>query len=81
VIKFLRGLFFGIDKKDPVYYCDVYKKKGCSHVDGFLCNMDTCNILEQYNNEQINCPVCGYYCLGNGGLGCIDKPKLCGYDL
>lgn len=26
--------------------------------------------------EQIaetNCPVCGYYCLGRGGRGCIDK--------
>jgi len=20
-----------------------------------------------------DCPVCGYYCLGNGGYGCIDK--------
>jgi hypothetical protein len=25
-------------------------------------------------NEQ--CPVCGYYCLGKGGVGCIDKPSL-----
>jgi len=22
------------------------------------------------------CPVCGYYCLGNGGEGCIDKPSM-----
>lgn len=22
------------------------------------------------------CPVCGYYCLGNGGVGCIDKPAM-----
>ena len=22
------------------------------------------------------CPVCGYYCLGKGGHGCIDKPAL-----
>lgn len=22
------------------------------------------------------CPVCGYYCLGKGGMGCIDKPSL-----
>jgi len=22
---------------------------------------------------NLNCPVCGYYCLGNGGVGCIDK--------
>lgn len=26
--------------------------------------------------EDIQCPVCGYYCLGKGGYGCIDKPKL-----
>jgi hypothetical protein len=28
--------------------------------------------------EDIQCPVCGYYCIGRGGFGCIDKPKLCG---
>ena len=27
-------------------------------------------------NENEICPVCGYYCLGNGGYGCIDKPNL-----
>ena len=26
--------------------------------------------------EDIQCPVCGYYCLGNGGMGCIDKPSV-----
>ncbi len=26
--------------------------------------------------EDIQCPVCGYYCLGKGGYGCIDKPSL-----
>jgi hypothetical protein len=31
--------------------------------------------------EDIHCPVCGYYCLGRGGFGCIDKPTMCGYDL
>lgn len=25
---------------------------------------------------EITCPVCGYYCLGNGGFGCIDKPSM-----
>ena len=29
---------------------------------------------KDYLNEQ--CPVCGYYCLGKGGIGCIDKPFL-----
>jgi predicted nucleic acid-binding Zn-ribbon protein len=26
--------------------------------------------------ESIQCPVCGYYCLGHGGHGCIDKPSM-----
>lgn len=26
------------------------------------------------DDEQ--CPVCGYYCNGKGGIGCIDKPNL-----
>jgi hypothetical protein len=26
------------------------------------------------NAEDIICPHCGYYCLGNGGIFCIDKP-------
>lgn len=26
--------------------------------------------------EDIICPVCGYYCLGRGGFGCIDKLSL-----
>ena len=26
--------------------------------------------------EKIQCPVCGYYCLGNGGKFCIDKKSL-----
>lgn len=24
--------------------------------------------------REAHCPVCGYYCLGKGGYGCIDKP-------
>lgn len=30
--------------------------------------------MSQMENEH--CPVCGYYCLGKGGVGCIDKPGL-----
>lgn len=25
---------------------------------------------------DIYCPRCGYYCLGEGGYNCIDKPSL-----
>ncbi len=26
--------------------------------------------------SEDNCPVCGYYCIGKGGVGCIDKPGM-----
>ena len=26
--------------------------------------------------EAIQCPVCGYYCAGRGGVGCVDKPFI-----
>jgi hypothetical protein len=25
---------------------------------------------------DVHCPVCGFYCLGKGGVSCIDKPTL-----
>ena len=28
--------------------------------------------------EEEYCPVCGYYCNGKGGVGCIDKPRAGG---
>ena len=31
---------------------------------------------DRIDAENAQCPVCGYYCLGNGGIGCIDKPSL-----
>ena len=30
---------------------------------------------ESWASRQ-QCPVCGYYCAGKGGIGCIDKPEL-----
>jgi hypothetical protein len=29
---------------------------------------------QEVKPEDIICPVCGYYCSGRGGFGCIDKP-------
>jgi hypothetical protein len=37
-----------IDINDPVKVCGVYKEKKCAHVDGFLCNVNTCSILKKY---------------------------------
>ena len=38
--------------KDPVRHCKVYKEIGCSHVDGYLCNMSDCSIRREYNREK-----------------------------
>ena len=32
--------------EDPVKDCPYYRDKGCDHVDGFLCDMETCKILK-----------------------------------
>ena len=37
---------------DPVYSCEVYNSQGCSHVDGFLCDMATCDILKKHKLES-----------------------------
>ena len=34
------------------------------------------SLFEETKAEDIICPHCGYYCLGNGGFYCIDKPSL-----
>lgn len=44
---------------------------------------DDCAALADRFNQTLRmqheqCPVCGYYCLGRGGIGCIDKPAMCG---
>ena len=39
--------------KDPVYNCEVYKKIGCSHVDGFLCDFEKCEIRLGALQEKI----------------------------
>lgn len=33
--------------RDPVKHCNVYRTVGCAHVDGMLCNMQTCAITVQ----------------------------------
>jgi hypothetical protein len=75
IINFIKRIF-GKRDDDPVYYCEFHKKESCPHVDGILCDMTTCDILLARKYEDMICPVCGYYCLGTGGVGCIDKPNF-----
>lgn len=54
MFKFFRGLFkrWTVYKlNDPVYSCEVYKSEGCSHIDGILCDMRTCNILINHHDK------------------------------
>lgn len=34
-------------KNDPVYSCIVFKQSGCSHVDGMLCDFETCDMRKE----------------------------------
>ncbi len=50
-----------IRKNDPVHRCLVFKRHGCCHVDGILCDMKTCSILEEYKlrelEQQLDIPI------------------------
>ena len=37
---------------DPVKHCDVYKEDGCSHVDGYLCDFETCDIRLKWAEKK-----------------------------
>ena len=39
------------DKNDPLKDCQVYKKLGCSHVDGLLCDFPNCSLNNEFINE------------------------------
>ncbi len=39
---------------DPVKVCEVYNQIGCTHVDGYHCDPDDCDIRKKYvaNGEE-----------------------------
>ena len=39
-----------IGKNDPVLHCELYKDKGCAHVDGMLCDYPDCSMNKEYIN-------------------------------
>ena len=40
-------------RNDPVTHCELYIKEGCSHVDGFLCDMNTCDMRQKFLNGML----------------------------
>lgn len=41
-------------KNDPVKNCTVYRDKGCSHVDGPLCDFPNCILLKKYEKSKMD---------------------------
>lgn len=37
--------------KDPVKHCNLYKEEGCVHVDGTLCDFNTCTMRTDHDNK------------------------------
>ncbi len=47
--------FKEVNKRDPVKHCCVYREIGCAHIDGYLCDFETCDMRkrqELWNLEQ-----------------------------
>lgn len=42
-----------MSSKDPVKYCNLYKEEGCAHVDGILCDFETCSMRITYDNKYL----------------------------
>ena len=40
-------------KTDPLCCCEFHKQVGCTHVDGILCNTETCNTRTDYQLQLL----------------------------
>lgn len=38
---------------DPLKHCEVYKQHGCAHVDGPLCDVETCTMVVENENQKV----------------------------
>jgi len=39
-------------ENDPLKKCTYYKRHGCAHVDGYLCDVKTCNTLQEFKEYE-----------------------------
>lgn len=56
IIQIIRN-WLSSTKPDPVKNCMVYKEVWCTHVDGILCNMMTCDITALKLSNMIDVDV------------------------
>lgn len=52
MIEWLIKIFL-ISKNDPLYNCLLYKRHGCSHVDGLLCDFPNCSMSKKYDLQEM----------------------------
>ena len=50
IVPYIRRLNYN----DPVIHCDLYKEKGCSHVDGYLCDYPNCTMNYEFRAAKSN---------------------------
>lgn len=55
-------------------YLIPQKRNDKADIDAFVAGVK--RVKARHEAENIQCPVCGFYCLGKGGDGCIDKPSI-----
>ena len=76
IFKKIKRLYYRWRNSDPVRYCPVFLKEGCSHVDGILCEFPRCEIYHRYMGHKfVSCISCKYIdecCSVQFGLGCYD---------
>ena len=72
----IKRAYYRWRNSDPVSKCPVYRKKGCSHVDGMLCNFPDCHIYHDYMGHTFcSCASCllnSNCSRRNYGLGCYE---------
>ena len=53
---------------DPVKECDYYREVKCPHIDGQLCDMETCEILKEYKTFKENIRKIEESCINENGI-------------
>lgn len=48
--KFIKRL--NISKNDPYYHCELFRDRGCAHVDGLLCDFPKCDMNKSYKENK-----------------------------
>lgn len=54
IINKIKSWLISLSDDDPVQHCELYRDKGCSHVDGILCNYPHCILNDEYIKEKYN---------------------------